>query len=581
MFFNIYRATQSSLKKHKKSGTPKYITTMLSPQKRLLNLQKREKLKRLLITKFTQKYKIENPDEILDPIITDFIQYEKLNDTDLIRLDMKIKKLIKDQSAKNLLKSRLYHNNKEINLSQSPLQSLSERGNKKLQLSSNTLETEKIIKDIQKNNEFPTINTINSYSNLNSPTERGLKKRINNSSFVIKRSPIKYFKKPEEELAELEKELEIESERKHNYNRIDFSKDGDEWNAIIKYNKKLFDKKILEEKLKDKEKKKMNKFFLDQQVKEKLQKDIEEELKEKEYDKLMQEYSKKLDEIEAVKAQKIKQQVKRLKENMDILLKSKKTRKRIEELKERKNDIIMLKNYQKSLEKTKKENLEKKKRETELYKKAIKENEIKQQLLKEKIKKEKEDEIKINEDRIKIELQLDNERDKYYEKIQKLGNKYSFHQAKDIRDKIKKEEDDEDQKIKIYSDAKNREAYEKQVKERLRRQKERDCLKKYLDMQIEEKKKEESFQKLIDEEQARIWKIDCHKYYDEERRMENEIKKMNKKNFEFILNQIEENKRNKSKNNYMSDNEYAMNRKILEKVNEEDKLLEQNKNTIK
>ena len=53
MFFNIYRATQSSLKKYKKSGTPKYITTMLSPQKRLLNLQKREKLKRLLITKFT------------------------------------------------------------------------------------------------------------------------------------------------------------------------------------------------------------------------------------------------------------------------------------------------------------------------------------------------------------------------------------------------------------------------------------------------------------------------------------------------------------------------------------------------
>ena len=44
---------------------------------------------------------------------------------------------------------------------------------------------------------------------------------------------------------------------------------------------------------------------------------------------------------------------------------------------------------------------------------------------------------------------------------------------------------------------------------------------------------------------------------------------MNKKNFEFILKQIEQNKRSKSRKNIMSENEYALNRNLLEKANED------------
>ena len=204
---------------------------------------------------------------------------------------------------------------------------------------------------------------------------------------------------------------------------------------------------------------------------------------------------------------------------------------------------MLVQNYKKALEDVKKEKYEMKKRENEALRKAIKENEVKQQLLKEKIKKEKEDEIKMNEERLKIDIRQENERDRYYDRIQKLGNKYSMKQAEEILERLKKEQKAEDDKIQYYYDAKNKEANEKEVKERIRRQKEREEIKKYLDMQIEERKKEEYFLKLLDEEQARIWNIDCKKYFDDEKIIEKKIKLMNRKNLECLLNQIEQKKK--------------------------------------
>lgn len=120
MFYNTYRATQSALRKRQLSGTHK--RSFINPKERLLNQHKREKLKTLLITKFTQKYNIRNPNEILEPIITEFIQSEKLNDMDLKRLDIKIQKLIKDRTLRDNLKSTLTHNLQDDNITQNQIQ---------------------------------------------------------------------------------------------------------------------------------------------------------------------------------------------------------------------------------------------------------------------------------------------------------------------------------------------------------------------------------------------------------------------------------------------------------------------------
>jgi len=62
----------------------------------LINIQKREKLKGLLITKFMKKYGIKNPELILENEITKFLLGEKLTDSDLKNLDVKLKKIIMD-----------------------------------------------------------------------------------------------------------------------------------------------------------------------------------------------------------------------------------------------------------------------------------------------------------------------------------------------------------------------------------------------------------------------------------------------------------------------------------------------------
>ena len=107
MFYNTYRSTKAAMKEaqqNKLSGAGQYI---VNPHERLINLQKREKLKDLLITKFMQKYGIENPEEILEDEITKFLQGEKLNDVDLKRLDAKVRNILKLKNSKEQLKNSL------------------------------------------------------------------------------------------------------------------------------------------------------------------------------------------------------------------------------------------------------------------------------------------------------------------------------------------------------------------------------------------------------------------------------------------------------------------------------------------
>ena len=55
-----------------------------------------------------------------------------------------------------------------------------------------------------------------------------------------------------------------------NFIRIDFSDVGDEWQALAKYNKKIYEQQLKEEKEKDAEVKKRTREDLDNQIKQKL-----------------------------------------------------------------------------------------------------------------------------------------------------------------------------------------------------------------------------------------------------------------------------------------------------------------------
>ena len=116
MFYNTYRTTKSAMKQRELgqgSNFSKVGTTIINPKERLINLQKREKLKGLLITKFMKKYGIKHPEKILEEEITKFLQGEKLNDADLQRLDAKIHRLLIEKKNNQNLKSTLTENIKQ------------------------------------------------------------------------------------------------------------------------------------------------------------------------------------------------------------------------------------------------------------------------------------------------------------------------------------------------------------------------------------------------------------------------------------------------------------------------------------
>ena len=75
MFYNTYRTTKAANSERLKLGQTGQ-SILANPRKRLINLQKRQKLKDLLITKFMQKYGIKHPEFYLENEINKFLQGE-------------------------------------------------------------------------------------------------------------------------------------------------------------------------------------------------------------------------------------------------------------------------------------------------------------------------------------------------------------------------------------------------------------------------------------------------------------------------------------------------------------------------
>ena len=566
MFYNSFRATRTAFQKRQYSAKPR---SLINPRECLINQPKRKKLKNLLMTKFIEKYNIKDPNEFLDLVVTQFIQGEKLNDIDLKKLDLKINRLNKEFNNKSERKNTLQ------NLSSIPLKTEININKNSSSNILNNFSNKKNIKNKNKanqiknlKNDFPSLTPSNK---MISRTESNIFKNKGENQYLntISRNKIKT---PEEELAELEKELteeQLEENKNKKYKRIDFTYQGDEWSAIVNYNKNIYQRQLKEEKMKDLEMKKRTKQCLDIQIKEKLKNKLNDKLKEKEFDEKINLYTKQLDQIQQDKLKKISEQINRLKIDRDNILKNETMKKKIEKLKEKKFEKNLVKIYKAQLEQQKQDILEKKKQGKEELLMAKKAMEEKQKKLKEEKAKEIEEEKKLNKLLYLMDQRKENERNYYYKKIKSLSNKYLLPNSEKILKKIIQEGKIEEEKIQHYYEEKNLKEFEKEIKAKKKRQNDKIEIKKFLDMQIEQKKKEEKFLKLIDQEQARIWKLDLIKRNEEMKTEREHIKNMNRKNFEGLLKQIEEKKRSKSKKNIMTESEYAMNRDLLEKANED------------
>ena len=554
----MYRSTKAvrdETEKAKLSGAGKNIINP-NPKERLLNFHKRKKLRELLINKFMDKFGLKQPDQTLENEVTKFIQTEKLTDRDLQRLDAKLKAIFDHRRKQLELKTNLTNTfldkNKKLNLNKS-----------QPDLLPNIKEQNNTLQQSQDNNLPNLTNTINQ----NPPPK---KLRPSASVEMIPRQR-KIYRNPEEELAELEAEFAEEEKKKNkkrNFIRIDFSDVGDEWQALAKYNKKIYEQHIKEEREKDAEVKKRTKEDLDNQIKQKLKMIYEEKLKEKEGDKIFQEHLKKIDQIEKEKQEALKQQIMREKKNRDAQIRDEYVRKRIDQLKQRKFENNLIKNIQEEIEKEKQAAIQKKIKENEALKKVIRENEINKEKQRELLQKEKEEDIRAYEEMEKNEMKQDMERKRYFDNIRRFANKYDEDEVNKLLNKMKQEQKEEDEKVYKLMLEKNKREEEQELRARMKRNQEKQAIKRFLDMQIEEKKKEAELQKAINDEQARIWNADCKKYNEDEKRIDKIIKDMNKRNLDSIMEQIQKRKEQK-KAQAMSRVEYAMNRDALEKAREE------------
>lgn len=543
MFYNTYRTTKSAMHQASGSNLSKNGANIINPKERLINLQKREKLKGLLITKFMKKYGIKNPEKILEDEITKFLQGEKLNDADLQRLDAKIHRLLMEKKTRENLKSTLTKNLQQENIQPQQAQQ------------QNMPQEESIYPSQCQPQEECTKQCVKP------PTPKQQPKPC--TAACMTRGGNKVYKSPEEELAELEAEEEA---AKPKYERMDFTAEGDEWNAMAQYNKKLFEEEKINERIKDREIKRRTKEDLDNQVKQKLKREYEESLKAKEYDKTLLKHLKELEELEKKKQEELKKQILREKANRDAQMKDEYTRKRLEVLREKKFDRELINHLLEDIEKDKKAALEKKKKENEALQRTLKENELHKIKMAEQLKKEREDDIRSCQEHAQTELKRENERIQYFKNIERNANNFMTGTAKKALDDMERQNKEEEEKMRIFNEEKNRREQEEEDRKKLEEIENKKLMKKYLDMQVAEKKKMKEFEHLLDHEQARIWNTDCKKYLEDEKIINEKIRKMNKNNLDCVMNQIKARKERKNNQNKMTPTEYAMNRKILEQA---------------
>ena len=554
---------------------------IVNPRERLMNTQKRQKLRDLLIDRFAQKYNLGKNRILIEGEITRFLQQEKLNDVDLQRLDAKIKRLITQDITKKQLKKTLTEN---LNYNQ-PINEHDINNQNNLNISP---EEENIYPTNYQPSMTPSLNQANNKANIrsNSQQANNTLRPLSSQTYIPQQKLNLYkdrtsYQKPEEELAQLEAELKAEEERelqekgyyhpinyKYQLKKIDFKKYGNEWAAMAAYDKKLYEQQLLDERIRTTQQKKRTKYDLDEQVKEKIKKEYEDELKEKEYDKIFKEHQKELDKIEKEKEKKIKEQYLREKESRQAQLKDNYVRRRIDELKERKFDKKVIRTILTEMENEKKQNAEQKRKRNLELNKALKENEENRKNLKLIQEKQREEDLQFLEEQKKMDIRKEQQREYLLNKIKnKFNNAYSQEAENKVK-QIQIDQEEEDKKMIHYMNEKCRLADEKEMKEKIKRQKEKTELKKYYDMQVEERKKDEQFEKVLDGEQARIWKKDCEKYNEDEKRIAKIIWDKNVRNLNTIKKQIQEKKEKEKKNTEMTPIEFSINREKLMKVQE-------------
>ena len=496
-----------------------------------MNVQRRQKLAMTLVDQLTKKLKAENNRDIVQREVDTLMRKEIINDRDLKQLEKTIQNKIKVKTNNETLKYNLIKNSKANNFN-------------------NNFQEENIYGDNNANNNEDELD--NSYmsgaSDLDKFNEKSKKDRDREEKIKKYKSCLCLKEKPIRPKVE-----------------IDFSQYKNEWDAINDYNKHKYEEDLEEEKRKNRETKMRTRAHLNDQIKQKIKKEYEEELKKKEYDQLMDKHLKHLDELEAEKQRLLKERALKIKELRDKQKREQYVDKRINEIKDKLYERDLVKQYKEEIRKAKEKKAAKKKADYEELLKTMKENELHKKLKLEQAKKEREEDIRMMQDAIASDLKKDNERKAYFNRIERSGNVFNQQAIDNVLKARDEKAKADEEKLNNYLMEKERLAEREYCKMRNDKKNNQKMLKDFYDRQVLERKARDEYEKQLDKVQADIWKKDCEQFFEREKETNKMIREFEKNNVKELDKQVKMGKYDVDK---MTEFEKEYNYELLQKANE-------------
>ena len=493
-----------------------------------LNVQRRQKLAMTIVEQLIQKLNANKNRDIVQKEVETLMKKEIINDRDLKGLEKIILRKIKEKNEKENLKQNLIKAN-------------SNRGFIEENIKGDNLEN---------NEEKDELNEsdMSGASDLDKFNEKTGKEKDREEK-MRKYKDCKCMKlKPSRPKVD-----------------IDFDQYRNEWDAINMYQIQKGEERERDERNKNWETKMRTRADLNNQIKQKIKKQVEEELKAKEFDTMMDKHYAHLDELEKEKQKLIKARAMKEKELRDKQIKETALNKRINQLKDKLYEKDLIKHIKEEMNAAELKEKEKKRLEREELAKTLKDNELHKKIELERIKKEREEDIKMMQDAIASDIKKDNERKAYFNRIERSGNVFAQNAIENILKKREEKVKEDEKKIDIYLKETERRAIKEENDLIMNKKKNQRMIKEFYDKQVKEKKKRDEKEKNIDRIQAEIWKRDTDTFFEKEREAKRMIRDFEKNNVKELDKQVKMGKYDVDKMNQF---EKDYNYELLQKANE-------------
>ena len=298
-----FRKTSNSVNKFK-NFSDKLLPPIRTTRNTRLNMQRRDKLASTLTEKFILKFGSKNNNgNLISNEVRQFLQRERLNERDLKKFELSLKKKINLKEKEETLKQTLINN-------------LKPKDN--YNINNNVTEDEK-----------------NKFKNLTLEKNDIDDSRMSGGSDLEKFDEKFMNDKLKEEEENNFKKINDQNKSDYDLKKVDFdlSKYANEWDAINMYNKKKYEEQLRNERNKNWEMKMRTRADLNNQIKQKIIRQNEQELKNLEYDAMQEKHVKYLNELDEQKKIELKKRELKEKEMRDKQLHDQFVAKRIAFLK--------------------------------------------------------------------------------------------------------------------------------------------------------------------------------------------------------------------------------------------------------